>query len=152
MLNKNKIYSNNDWTINFKNWISDPLHFIESKIIASEKNLDIKQRRYTLPEPGVIQKLSGVAGSGKTKVIAWRAAKLASLSKRVLIVCFNITLKNYIESEIISIHKSNTLPPNIDIVHFHEFLKLYTNERDITYHFDENDDEIEKEELPISKI
>ena len=64
-----------------------------------------------------------------------------------MIVCFNITLKNYIESEIISIHKSNTLPPNIDIVHFHEFLKLYTNERDITYHFDENDNEIEKETI-----
>ena len=82
LLNKNKINSSNDWTLNFKNWISDPLHFIESKIMASEKDLDIKQRRYTLPEPGVIQKLSGVAGSGKTKVIAWRAAKLASLSKK----------------------------------------------------------------------
>jgi len=147
LLNKDKIQSKIDWTYKFKNWISDPLHFVESKIIASEKELDLKQRRYTLPEPGVIQKLSGVAGSGKTKVISWRAAKLASLGKQILIVCFNITLKNYIEYEIINIHKSKELPSNIDIVHFHEFIKLYADERGIPYHFDENDDALEKETI-----
>ena len=145
--NKNNIYCKKDWISNFKNWISDPLHYIESKIIVSEKDLDIKQRRYTLPEPGVIQKLSGVAGSGKTKVIALRAAKLANLGKKVLIVCFNITLKNYIASEIISVHKPNILPKNIDINHFHEFLKLYSEERGMPYLFDDNDDEIEKETI-----
>jgi len=147
LLNQNRIQSKVDWTTKFKNWISDPLHFVDSKILASESELDLKQKRYTLPEPGVIQKLSGVAGSGKTKVIAWRAAKLANLNKKVLIVCFNITLKNYIESEIINICKSKDLPTHIDIVHFHEFIKLYAEERKINYIFDENDPEVEKDTI-----
>ena len=69
------------------------------------------------------------------------------MNKKVLIVCFNITLKNYIESEIINICKSKDLPTHIDIVHFHEFIKLYAEERKINYIFDENDPEVEKDTI-----
>ena len=100
MYNRDKISSKADWLTSFKNWISDPAHIMESKIIVSDRDLDEKQRHYTQPSPGIIQKLSGVAGGGKTKVIALRAAKLFRLRKKVLIVCFNITLRNYLESEI----------------------------------------------------
>ena len=43
LLNKDKIQSKFDWTNKFKNWISDPLHFVDSKIMASENELDLKQ-------------------------------------------------------------------------------------------------------------
>ena len=145
--NRNKIFSKSDWLSSFKNWISDPAHLMESKIIVSDRDLDEKQRHYTQPSPGIIQKLSGVAGGGKTKVIALRSAKLSRLGKKVLIVCFNITLRNYIESEIKNALGTKELPNNININHFHGFLKLYTEEREIPNIFDEDDEEVQKETI-----
>ena len=145
--NRDKISSKADWLTSFKNWISDPAHLMESKIIVSDRDLDEKQRHYTQPSPGVIQKLSGVAGGGKTKVIALRAAKLFRLGKKVLIVCFNITLRNYLESEIKNALGVKELPNNININHFHGFLRLYTEEREIPNIFDEDDEEVQKETI-----
>ena len=41
-------------------------------------------------------RVSGVAGSGKTVVIARNAADIAKHNLRVLVICFNVTLKSYI--------------------------------------------------------
>ena len=64
-----------------------------------------------------------------------------------LIVCFNITLRNYLESEIKNALGVKDLPNNININHFHGFLKLYTEEREIPNIFDERDEEIQKETI-----
>ena len=83
LINNNiKIHSNTDWLSKFKNWISPPLHISEGQNLISERDLNDKQKRYIISRPGVIQKLSGVAGSGKTRVIAIRAASLAKLGKK----------------------------------------------------------------------
>ena len=50
--------------------------------------------------PGQHQRLRGVAGSGKTLVIAQRAANLASQGKKVLVVTYNITLWHFIRDHI----------------------------------------------------
>ncbi|NEQ36792.1 MAG: AAA family ATPase [Okeania sp. SIO3I5] len=42
-------------------------------------------------------RVKGAAGSGKTLLLAHKAAIAASEEKRVLVVCFNITLVNYIK-------------------------------------------------------
>ena len=65
----------------------------------------------------LFKKLSGVAGSGKTRVIAIRAASLAKLGKKILVICYNITLKNYLKKEIEGT-KYDFDPTNIDIFLF----------------------------------
>ena len=44
------------------------------------------------------RRIRGAAGSGKTMVLAHKAAKLMTEGKSVLVLTFNITLVNYIRS------------------------------------------------------
>jgi len=127
----NKIHSNLDWLSKFQNWISPPLHSLEGQNMISERDLDEKQRRYVISMPNVIQKLFGVAGSGKTKIIAIRAASLA-VTKKVLVICWNITLKNLL-SELIDSAKYSYDPNNIDIFYFQDFCRSYREERDMPF-------------------
>ena len=155
LINNNiKIHSNTDWLSKFKNWISPPLHISEGQNLISERDLNDKQKRYIISRPGVIQKLSGVAGSGKTRVIAIRAASLAKLGKKILVICYNITLKNYLKKEIEST-KYDFDPTNIDIFYFHDFCKAYREFRNIEYPDEgsmQKNDELEKEKIIRDKI
>jgi hypothetical protein len=85
-------WMNDEWAAMLRNWLIPPLHAAEQNNPLSLNNL---QLRYSEPQPGH-HRLRGVAGSGKTAVLARRAARLASEGKSVLIVCFNITLWHYI--------------------------------------------------------
>ena len=155
LINNNiKIHSNTDWLSKFKNWISPPLHISEGQNLISERDLNDKQKRYIISRPGVIQKLSGVAGSGKTRVIAIRAASLAKLGKKILVICYNITLKNYLKKEIEGT-KYDFDPTNIDIIYFHDFCKAYREFRNIEYPDEgsmQKNDELEKEKIIRDKI
>lgn len=68
--------------------------------------------------------IKGVAGSGKTLLIAYRAKILKAMHPdyKILIICYNITLKKYIKSKIHEIFSELTIDDsNIDIYHFHDF-------------------------------
>ena len=155
LINNNiKIHSNTDWLSKFKNWISPPLHISEGQNLISERDLNDKQKRYIISRPGVIQKLSGVAGSGKTRVIAIRAASLAKLGKKILVICYNITSKKYLKKEIEGT-KYDFDPTNIDIFYFHDFCKAYREFRNIEYPDEgsmQKNDELEKEKIIRDKI
>ena len=123
LLKENKnITMGEEWFDKFSNWIMPPLHRIEQGIKLS---FNQKQKRYTYPKPQAKQKLAGVAGSGKTLVLAYRAAKLAEQNKKVLIICFNITLKHYIKKQIKKAAVKFSWR-NIRINHFHGFTKNYS--------------------------
>ena len=126
------INSNQDWLLKFKNWISPPLHSIEGKNLISENDLDEHQKKYVRSTPNKIQKVSGVAGCGKTKIIAIRAASLAATEKRVLVICFNITLKNYLK-ELINRTKYKYDKSKIDVFYFQDFCHAYREDRDIPF-------------------
>ena len=130
--NSNKIKSKSNWLIKFQNWISPPIHKLEKDEVISFGSLDSQQKIYTTPKANVAQKLSGVAGSGKTRIIAGRAINLASLNKNVLIFCYNITIKNYIKEEL---KKTQISFPRkmIEVHHFHGFQNLYMYDRDLSY-------------------
>ncbi len=71
------------------------------------------------------QKARGVAGSGKTLVLAvraWNAVKRHG--GRVLVVCYNITLVNYIEDKLASLVKTEDYEDlyYIDVVNYHELI------------------------------
>jgi hypothetical protein len=112
------IWMTPQWAKNLQTWLRPPYH-------AKEQNLPLvlnkQQREYAEPEPGH-RRLRGVAGSGKTAIVAWRAAKSASQGRRVLVVCFNITLTHYIRDMVqrCPFAFDNKL---IEYRHFHGFCK-----------------------------
>ncbi|MCU0646073.1 MAG: AAA family ATPase, partial [bacterium] len=92
-----------------------------------------RQKEHAEPQAGHFR-LRGVAGSGKTQILAYRAAKLASQKKRVLILTFNITLWHYIRDMVRRAPfefewKDSFGAPYITFNHFHGFCK------DILNHF-----------------
>ena len=129
--NRFKIKSNQNWMNLFSNWISPPLHRQEKQFRTSINDLDNNQKKFVESKPNVIQKISGVAGSGKTTIAALRAAISASNKKKVLVLCYNITIKNFLIDEVNkTIYPQNEL---IDFFHFHDFCKAYRENNNITY-------------------
>jgi len=97
-------------------WLKPPIHSLEG---TKQLKLSPEQRRHSKPDEGH-HRLKGETGSGKTIVIAYRAAKLAAEGKKVLIVSYNITLPHYIRYLIDQVpYKFN--PENINYNHFHAF-------------------------------
>lgn len=87
------------------------------------KLLDLEQENFAKSLGDGHYLIKGVAGSGKTLVLAYRARYLLHLHPNwnILFVCYNKSLKNYVEKMINNIFdmKNNT----IDILHFHELVK-----------------------------
>ena len=119
-----------DWLAALRFWLAPPLHVApldQQSLVLTED-----QRRHTVPAPGQHQRLHGVAGSGKTMVIAQRAANLAAAGKRVLVVTFNVTLWQYIH-QLVS-QSAVTFPwTNIEFHHFHGFCKNFLIENSIEW-------------------
>ncbi len=108
-----------DWLDGLRFWLAPPVH---KSTKSTNYPLTEEQRRHVDPAPLRHQRLHGVAGSGKTVVIAQRAANLAAQGKRVLVVTFNTTLWQYIR------HLVDQSPvefswENIEFHHFHGFCK-----------------------------
>ncbi|MBT0759799.1 UvrD-helicase domain-containing protein [Campylobacter lari] len=90
-------------------------------------NLTQQQKRLIEHTPKTWRRLKGVAGSGKTLVVAQKAVNIAIANKKVLIICFNRTLKRYIRDQINKTCKDFEWK-FIEYNHFHEFIKLYVEE------------------------
>ncbi len=150
--NRFKIKSDKDWLSLFSNWISPPLHRQEKQFRLSINNLDNNQKKYVESKPNVIQKISGVAGSGKTTIAALRAAISANNKKKVLVLCYNITIKNFLIDEVEkTIYSQNEL---IDFFHFHDFCKAYRENNKISYTtniLNEESDDISIDEIKNHK-
>lgn len=69
------------------------------------------------------RRIKGPAGSGKSLVLAARAANLACQGKPVLIVTFNITLWHYLRDLVIRGATKEGWMQNITFVHFHDWCK-----------------------------
>tara|TARA_B100001971_G_scaffold150440_1_gene139573 strand:- start:353 stop:2203 length:1851 start_codon:yes stop_codon:yes gene_type:complete len=132
-----------EWNKEIRFWLIPPLHKLEEGIrIKLTKN----QSRYAKPQKGKHQRLMGVAGSGKTLVLAQRAAQAASDGKKVLIVTYNITLMHYIISQLKRVALKFDWK-NITIKHFHGFCSMFLKENDISWTEFDNDKEEKRENL-----
>lgn len=118
-----------DWLAALRFWLAPPNHLavVDSALVLTEE-----QRRHILPAPGQHQRLHGVAGSGKTLVIAQRAATLAAAGKRVLVVTFNVTLWQYIR-RLVNQTTVNFPWRNIEFHHFHGLCKNFLMENSIEW-------------------
>lgn len=118
-----------DWLTALRFWLVPPVH---NATEHAHLTLTEEQRRHVAPAPGQHHRLHGVAGSGKTLVIAQRAANLAAAGKRVLVITFNVTLWQYIRQWIKA--TAVTFPwANIEFQHFHGFCKNFLIENSIEW-------------------
>lgn len=95
----------------------------EGKIV----NLTTPQRKLATSEAGKRQKISGVAGSGKTQVLATRAVNAQIRSgKKVLILTFNKTLANFMRYRLGEI-RADFPWDKIVIDYYHNFFRAQAN-------------------------
>jgi hypothetical protein len=96
--------------------------------------------------PGSIRRWSGVAGSGKSLILAEKAVKALKDNRRVLVLTFNITLRHYLRDLCSQqfgqgsyIGERRKLRKDLTIIHFHELLKVIMTEHEIEVDFDNED-------------
>ncbi|MBD2302987.1 nuclease-related domain-containing DEAD/DEAH box helicase [Nostoc sp. FACHB-190] len=100
---------------------------IEPDFAATQRQpleLNKKQKSYiTTRTPIGYRRIKGSAGSGKSLVLAGRAAQLSSEGKDVLVVSFNITLWHYLRDLAVRHQVPNKKVNSITWCHFHEWCK-----------------------------
>ncbi|UDV85130.1 nuclease-related domain-containing DEAD/DEAH box helicase [Bacillus cereus] len=111
------------FTRDIHTWLQPSLYDLERKepIVLSRRHQLLAK-----PSPRLHRRLGGVAGAGKTLVLATRAAKLLEENQRVLIITSNITLTHIIRDLVIQQYEAedrSSLGNNLVIYHFHKFLK-----------------------------
>ncbi|QIX62721.1 ATP-binding domain-containing protein [Hymenobacter sp. BT18] len=111
------------WNEEILFWMRPPHHSIEQGT-----PLSLRGNQFKVAEPrSGHHRVRGVAGSGKTQALAYRAGKLASQGYNVLIITYNITLWHYIHDMIKRAPFSFSME-RFTLVHFHGFCKDRLNE------------------------
>lgn len=95
------------------------------------QSLSSKQQELLSNKSGT-RRVKGAAGSGKTFVLVHKAVNAAREKKRVLIVCYNITMVNYLRDLVVCLarHYDRKCLQYIEIAHFHRLFPLENNELD----------------------
>jgi len=125
---------NNELYKSFKKFLQPPEHTPD---LGKEIQYTKRQKELIVSRPNTRQKVRGVAGCGKTKVMAARAvAAYKRTRKKVLILTFNITLRNYIHDRISEVRTSFPWPVFV-ITNYHQFFKTQCNNYGVVW---ENED------------
>ncbi|WP_214831040.1 nuclease-related domain-containing DEAD/DEAH box helicase [Exiguobacterium sp. s56] len=96
--------------------------------------LNSEQTKLITIKEGSIRRWSGVAGSGKTLVLAEKAAMAVRDGKKVLFLCFNITLVNYIRDLCRAQYVGDNaylIKRNMNNNYFHGFLANLASEYEV---------------------
>ena len=105
-----------------RGWVKEPDYSREQR-----EPLELNQRQQELATTRTIggyRRVKGPAGSGKTLVIAARAAELADDGKNILAVTFNITLMNYIKDMTVRYRTSReVIRRQIEFIWFHRWCR-----------------------------
>ncbi len=123
------------WNDDILFWLKPPFHSLEQ---CTKLKLKGNQQKIVEPQAGHFR-IRGVAGSGKTQALAYRAAKLASLGKSVLVLSFNITLWHYIK-DMIARAPFEFKWERIRFDHFHGFCHDILNQAGIKWPDGSGDD------------
>ena len=108
----------------FRGWLEEPEYHREQR-----RPLLMNGRQKELTETRTVsgfRRVKGPAGSGKSLVVAARAAKLALEGKDVLVVCYNMTLVNYLRDLCArwkSQLKRREVVNKVTWIHFHQWCK-----------------------------
>lgn len=105
------------------------------------KVLDTQQEKIAISLGAGHRIIKGAAGSGKTLVLAYRAVTLKKFipNLRVLILCYNITLRNYIRDLLKRIGKEDDVDTSgIDVHYFHDFVYTKIGIPQLRHHVPKN--------------
>lgn len=111
------------WNEDIIFWLKPPFHSIEQ---GKPLKLKSGQIQIATPQSGHYR-VKGVAGSGKTQALAYRAAALASKGYKVLVISFNITLWHFVKDMIARAPFAYKWDSFV-FTHFHGFCKDILNE------------------------
>lgn len=125
-----------EWNKDILFWLNPPFHSLEQTVVLT---LNKYQKLFSEPLSGH-HRVRGVAGSGKTQVLAYRAGKLASQGYRVLILTFNITLWHFVR-DMIQRSPFEFEWKQFTFNHFHGFCKDILNEYGEKWPSEYEDDE-----------
>lgn len=117
---------------------------------SREEGVEIKftdqQRRLVNSLPKAEQRVKGVVGAGKTTVMAARAVNAHRRhGERVLLLCYNVTLRNYIHDKISRV-REDFLWSNFYINNYHNFLSAEMNNNGIEFKLPPNFTELTQDE------
>lgn len=135
---KGSYYWKPKWNEEIIFWMRPPYHSTEQ---GTPLTLRGNQSKVAEPRPGH-HRVRGVAGSGKTQALAYRAGKLASQGHDVLIITYNITLWHYIHDMIKRAPFAFSME-RFTLVHFHGFCKDRLNELDQEWPKSDNYDDLQ---------
>lgn len=121
--NSKHILFDEDVYRDFKRRLSPPKHILNQGVPIK---FDNKQLLLTNSE-NVKSKIKGVAGCGKTSILSQRAINASQRhNSTVLILTFNITLKNYVRDKISDIQGGRDFS-NFEISNYHQFFNSQVN-------------------------
>ena len=119
----NSNYWDKKWNEDVLFWLIPPFHSIEQGTL-----LKLRGNQFKVAEPkSGHYRVRGVAGSGKTLALAYRAGKLAAQGYNVLIISFNITLWHYVK-DMIARSPFAFSWGKFTFTHFHGFCKDKLNQ------------------------
>lgn len=105
-----------------------------------ELSLSTIQKNLAKSVEGSQQKISGVAGSGKTQVLATRAVNAQiRTGGNILLLTFNITLANYLKMRLSNI-RADFPWDKIQIDYYHRFFRKYANKHNLHVNFGSYDE------------
>lgn len=123
-LNKPSYYFDETLYTSFQRYLKPPIHQIEEgvSIIYSKE-----QQELIRSEIRPRRKIKGVAGSGKTLVLAKRAVNAYKRTDgQILILTYNLSLKNYIHDRISDVREEFDWN-SFYITNYHQFFKTQAN-------------------------
>lgn len=116
-------YFDEELYLSFQRYLQPPAHTIEQgkEVVFVGKQVNLIESR------PVEQKIRGVAGSGKTTVLAKRAVNAHVRTRsRILILTYNISLRNYIHDKVSDVRENFTWD-DFYIMHYHLFFLIEAN-------------------------
>jgi len=110
-----------------RNWLVEPdvSETQRTPLILSKEQEHLATTR---TETGY-RRIKGPAGSGKSAVLAARAAELVEAGEEVLIITFNITLRNYLQD--LAVRRSPRARRDATWLNFHDWCKRVCFEADL---------------------
>ena len=111
----------------FRRYLRPPFHV---KDMGKKISYGKKQSKLIVSKP-TLQKIKGVAGSGKTSILAKRAVNAHKRHQdRVLILTYNLTLRNQIRDKISDV-RENFSWDSFVIINYHSFITHEMNKNNI---------------------
>lgn len=144
---------NGDLYNNFKRILSPSIHLIGQ----GDTYLYTNKQKEIIYSTNLEQRIKGVYGSGKTTVLAARAVQAYKRAlertpvPRILILTYNITLKNFIHDKLMKVDE--TFPvENFIIINYHQFINAELNNLNIDIEEIDSDSSDEISETLESKV